>query len=156
MGSRHKAENDVVGPKKIAPLASHTAKNDASACQTAGMRRPYTVCRAKIWDKARAAYLAGEPASRVCQRFNLGLSALRKRAKAEGWRRQDQPDDSPGRAPYNRRWGSPTVQLIGVARAQAVRAIRQGRVSEAEAWLQEIRRLEQLALTDHLQTRRVR
>ncbi|QLQ13300.1 MAG: hypothetical protein HZY74_08450 [Brevundimonas sp.] len=120
------------------------------------MRRPYTVRSSQIWDQARAAYLAGEPASRVCQRFNLGLSALRKRAKAEGWRRQDQPDDSPGRAPYNRRWGSTTVQLIGVARAQAVRAIRQGRVSEAEAWLQEIRRLEQLALSDHLQTRRVR
>ena len=108
------------------------------------MRRPYTVRSHQFWDQARIAYLAGEPASSVCGRFGLGLSAFRKRAKAQGWRRQDQPDDSPGCAPSNRLSPrrSPMAQLLKMAKQAALEAIQQDRVAETQAWLEAIDHLE--------------
>lgn len=59
------------------------------------MSEPYRIRSAETWDAARLAYLDGCSADEVCVRFDLGLSALRKRAKAEGWRRSDQAEAEP-------------------------------------------------------------
>jgi len=58
----------------------------------------YRVRSPETWAQARDAYLAGEAAESVCDRFGLGLSALRRRARLEGWRRSDQPDPEPADA----------------------------------------------------------
>lgn len=47
------------------------------------------------WAAARQAYLHGASAGEVCVLFELGLSALRARARRDGWRRIDQPDPDP-------------------------------------------------------------
>ena len=41
------------------------------------------------WDRARDDYATGASAPDVCDRHDLGLSAFRKRAREEGWRRRD-------------------------------------------------------------------
>lgn len=41
-----------------------------------------------VWDRAKAAYLAGEPAASVARRFDVGYGNLRYRAHAEGWTRK--------------------------------------------------------------------
>lgn len=41
----------------------------------------------ETWARVRAAYVAGEPGPSVALRFDVGLSNLRKKARAEGWDR---------------------------------------------------------------------
>ncbi|MBX9614562.1 MAG: hypothetical protein K2X25_03105 [Caulobacteraceae bacterium] len=41
-----------------------------------------------VWDRVKAAYLAGEPARSVARRFDVGYGNLRYRANAEGWTRK--------------------------------------------------------------------
>lgn len=41
-----------------------------------------------VWDRVKAAYLAGEPAASVARRFDVGLGNLRFRANKEGWTRR--------------------------------------------------------------------
>lgn len=41
-----------------------------------------------VWDRVRAAYLAGEPAASVARRFDVGYGNLRFRAYSEGWTRK--------------------------------------------------------------------
>jgi len=41
----------------------------------------------ETWTQVRAAYVAGESAPSVARRFDVGLSNLRRRARAEGWTR---------------------------------------------------------------------
>lgn len=50
-----------------------------------------------VWAAARADYLAGMTAARVCHRHGMAQSTLRDRAAREGWRRQDQPWTPPNR-----------------------------------------------------------
>jgi hypothetical protein len=59
------------------------------------MSEPYRIRSSETWEAARLAYLDGCSAEEVCGRFDLGLSSLRKRARAEGWRRADQADPEP-------------------------------------------------------------
>ncbi len=59
------------------------------------MTDPYRIRSPETWDAAREAYLSGLSAEEACARFDLGLSAFRKRAREEGWRRADQPDPEP-------------------------------------------------------------
>jgi len=51
----------------------------------------------EIWAQVRDDYLAGISAPECCRRHGVGLTALRKRAASEGWRRSDQPWVPPGR-----------------------------------------------------------
>ncbi|MGV8930425.1 MAG: hypothetical protein ACOH1E_11790 [Brevundimonas sp.] len=44
-----------------------------------------------VWETVREAYLAGMSAPECCRRYGVGLTALRKRAARQGWRRADQP-----------------------------------------------------------------
>lgn len=41
----------------------------------------------ETWARVRQAYLAGEPAPSVAQRFDVSLANLRKKASREGWTR---------------------------------------------------------------------
>jgi hypothetical protein len=45
----------------------------------------------EVWAAVRDDYLAGLSAGEVCDRYNVGLRAMRSRAANEGWRRVDQP-----------------------------------------------------------------
>ncbi|KQY84943.1 hypothetical protein [Brevundimonas sp. Root1423] len=45
----------------------------------------------EVWAAVREDYLAGLSASEVCERHDVRLSTLRRRAAQEGWRRRDQP-----------------------------------------------------------------
>jgi len=96
-------------------------------------------CRSpETWALAEADYRAGMTARGVCERYDLGLTALRDRAKAEGWRRIDQPDPEPE---------GPDLDLIAEfadvpakdgadeAWGRMMWAIRQGRTREAQGWL---------------------
>jgi hypothetical protein len=50
-----------------------------------------------VWGQVREDYLAGISAPECCRRHGVGLTALRKRAASEGWRRVDQPWAAPAR-----------------------------------------------------------
>jgi hypothetical protein len=109
------------------------------------MRSPET------WDAARAAYLAGESAQSVCERFDLGLSALRDRARREGWRRADAPDPDPAadddlfddQAPLPSR-----QEMMDTLWRIAARALRRGRTAEAHRCLAAHARLVEQARAD--------
>lgn len=51
----------------------------------------------EVWTQVREAYLAGVSAPECCRRHGVGLTALRDRARREGWRRIDQPWTPPNR-----------------------------------------------------------
>ncbi|KQY88075.1 MULTISPECIES: hypothetical protein [unclassified Brevundimonas] len=51
----------------------------------------------EVWAQVRQDYLAGISAPECCRRHGVGLTALRKRAAGEGWRRADQPWTPPVR-----------------------------------------------------------
>lgn len=104
------------------------------------MSEPYRIRSPETWEAARLAYLEGCSADEVCGRFDLGLSAFRKRAKAEGWRRADQAEDEPfddaddtddngGDLP-----DMDDQALADLARRQMGVAARRGAVTEALRW----------------------
>ena len=99
----------------------------------------------ETWAAARDAYLAGAGAGEVCARFDLGLSALRERARREGWRRRDQADPEPEAIEADA--DPPDVDIDDLApealaqevmmeRAwrMAARALQRGRLREAQGW----------------------
>ena len=105
----------------------------------------------ETWDSARAAYLAGESAQSVCERFDLGLSAFRDRARREGWRRADAPDPDPPAdddlfndpAPLPSR-----EEMMDTLWRIAARALRHGRTAEAHRCLAAHARLAEQARAD--------
>ena len=110
------------------------------------MRAPET------WDAARAAYLDGESARDVCDRFDLTLSAFRAHARREGWRRADMadPDPDPGmgdelddESPFLTR-----EEMAEVAWRLAGRALKRGRAGETQRWLAVHARLAEQARAD--------
>lgn len=52
---------------------------------------PHTRRSAEIWDAARRDYVAGAPAAVIAERYGLAVRTVRRRAVAEGWRREDVP-----------------------------------------------------------------
>lgn len=92
----------------------------------------------ETWAKAREAYLGGMTAEGVCERFDLGLRALRRRAREEGWRRADQADPEPvGEETDALDDDEPELNdeaLAGIARRRAQRAMLRGRLQEAQGW----------------------
>lgn len=92
----------------------------------------------ETWAAAREAYLGGASAAEVCERFDLGLSALRTRARGEGWRRRDLDDPDPDLAsaePEDEADPALTpAALAEVAAKRASRAVLAGRLREAQGW----------------------
>ncbi len=102
----------------------------------------YRIRSDAVWAQARAAYLDGETAEGVCDRFDLSLSAFRERARRGGWRRCDQPvreplpvdvmDDVDG---YAIEMGASYAELAEHALRQMRRAIARGQASAASSWM---------------------
>lgn len=99
-----------------------------------------------VWDRVRADYLAGWSAPACSRRHGVGLSTLRKRARAEEWRRTDQPwaapkgldRDDEGLALEERFDGDleqiPMGELSLVAFQRMMRAVLHGNAAEALRW----------------------
>lgn len=98
--------------------------------------RTYRAYPEAVWKEARLDYAEGWSAKEVCTRYDLGLSALRTRARKEGWRRLDlaedepltRPDDAPPEA-------LPLLDLVDLAWRRASEAVARGKVYEARAWM---------------------
>lgn len=108
----------------------------------------------ETWAAARADYLAGARAATVCARFDLGLSALRARARREGWRRTDQADPDPvdAQAPdpdliedldeeLEAQGPADLAAMTERASRLADRALGLGRLVEAQGWMRVWRQL---------------
>lgn len=99
-----------------------------------------------VWARAREDYLAGEAAETVCARHGLGVSTLRARASAEGWRRADQPDPEPVDLDAEYEDGPPSFDaMLRHAEVRLNRAVLRGRPAEASSWLRVHARVKALA-----------
>lgn len=116
----------------------------------------YRIRKTETWDQARQAYLSGQSAEAVCARFGLGLSAVRQRARGQGWRRADLADPEP--EPLDETDHDEVVpevdlgETVRIAAAQMTLAARRGRVDEALRW----GRLHDIALCQHEAKHRTR
>lgn len=54
---------------------------------------PYKAYKDLLWSEVRRRFLAGETGPALCAEYGLSRSTLADRAKKEGWRRKDQPDE---------------------------------------------------------------
>jgi alkylation response protein AidB-like acyl-CoA dehydrogenase len=92
----------------------------------------YRIRSPETWAKARADYLAGLPSALVCERYDLGESAFKRRARDEGWRRRDAPDPEPLPLDDDDGEDAPDLQAVaaGLLR-RSLRAAAAGRLQEA-------------------------
>ncbi len=97
------------------------------------MADPYRSRSDETWDKARADYLAGETAERVCDRYGLGESNFRKRAREDRWRKCDQPDPEPLDDDDDLPHADLEVTADLALRRMAA-SVRRGRAAEALRW----------------------
>ncbi|CAN5283080.1 hypothetical protein BH10PSE1_BH10PSE1_34980 [soil metagenome] len=100
------------------------------------MTDSYRIRSDETWDRARDAYLAGEPAESVCSRFDLTLRTFRARAAEGGWRRSDQPDPEPFEIDADADLDDyvDDAELRRLARFRMALAARRGLVGEALRW----------------------
>ena len=99
-----------------------------------------------VWARVRDDYLSGLPATVVCQRHGVGLTAMRNRAAREGWRRADQawtppqtldPDDEGLQLEHSVDGDLDRIelyQLTHVAHCRMLRAVMRGQAAEALRW----------------------
>jgi hypothetical protein len=111
-------------------------------------RAPYLMVSPPTWELARAAYLGGQTAAEVAERFNIGLQNLRQNIYKHGWSKRAladaraavQPDAVAASVPPP---PSPAAEAEGdlleavLARARA--ALTSGRGAEASALLKAAR-----------------
>ncbi len=98
------------------------------------MTEPYRIRSAQTWVQARDAYLAGMDAEAVCRRYDLGLSAFRRRARKYGWRRSDQTDPRPEGADLAIYDDLTMSEEVEMARLRFVHALERGKPMEAVRW----------------------
>ena len=98
------------------------------------MTDAYRIREARIWAQARADYLSGLSAEAVCRRHDLGLSAFRRRARKDGWRRSDQVEPPPGELDLNLYADLDMDDLARTARLRFAEAVEGGRASDARRW----------------------
>lgn len=117
-------------------------------------RRPPTQTYGRVsgqtWDFVRAAYVAGDSARIVCERFGVGEANLRKKARLEGWTKRDWAEtrgviDRGVRpaSPKPREAAAPTPiakdNLMDVVLYRAREALTAGKGAEASALLKALR-----------------
>lgn len=99
-------------------------------------KRSYSIVSEDTWALIRSAYLSGLSGTVVAHRFNVSLSALRKRAQREGWTKTHQAQ-ALGRAPAQPPPGPPPSRdprvLVRTAMDEAARALADGRPYAARA-----------------------
>lgn len=90
-----------------------------------------------VWDHARREYLAGVPATSICQRYGMSLSSFRLHARVGGWRRMDQPagDVLPEAGEYHPDDDVSFADLAEEAFLNIRRALGAGRAAEASSWM---------------------
>jgi hypothetical protein len=90
-----------------------------------------------MWTHARREYLAGVKATLICQRYGISLSSFRMHARAEGWRRMDQPacDVPPEAGEYHPDDDVSFADLANQAFLNVRRALGMGRAYEASTWM---------------------
>lgn len=98
------------------------------------MTDPYRIRSPETWARAREDYLAGMDAEAVCSRHDLGLSAFRRRARREGWRRVDQDDPAPVDLDLSIYDDVESDEQVELARLRFVRALHHARSAEAARW----------------------
>jgi hypothetical protein len=128
----------------------------------AGVRAPYRMVSPPTWELARAAYLGGETAQAVADRFGIGLQNLRQKIFREGWSKRAlaeartlagpggppvtptphaSPADAPGAALPAAATPAPPADedLMATVLRRAREALTSGRGSEATALLKAAR-----------------
>lgn len=123
----------------------------------AGVRAPYRMVSPPTWELARAAYLGGETAQAVAERFGIGLQNLRQKIFREGWSKRalaeartlagpggppvtPTPHASPADAPGAVLPAPPADEdLMATVLRRAREALTSGRGSEATALLKAAR-----------------
>ena len=90
------------------------------------------------WETIKERYLAGEGAAFLAELFGVSLSAVRARARADGWRRTDGPDPDIAAPPTTAelaRDGRPNFNAMAdTAMRRAARAVTDGHLAEAQGW----------------------
>jgi hypothetical protein len=97
------------------------------------MTDPYRIRTDETWADARSDYLAGFTAEEVCRRHDIGLSALRQRARREGWRRHDHADPTP-EDDFDVFDDLEPPELVEMAWRRLAAAIARGRGADAARW----------------------
>lgn len=98
------------------------------------MTEPYRIRSPETWVQARDDYLSGMAAETVCRRYDLGLSAFRRRARRYGWRRVDQADPEPVGDDLSIYDDIELDDQIQLARLRYLHALDRGRSVEAARW----------------------
>lgn len=98
------------------------------------MTEPYRIRSPETWERAKADYLDGATAEEACRRHDLGLSALRRRARKEGWRRADQPDADPDDDDLDLYADVALDEMIDLAWRRMAQAVAHGRGVDAARW----------------------
>ena len=104
----------------------------------------------EIWAVIREDYLRGDTQPGLAERFGVGVSTIRDRARREGWRKRDQPSAlSPALdllpSPAGSEPMRPAVACVADAYRAADDALRAGRFVEAQRCLAIARGFERLA-----------
>ncbi len=105
-------------------------------------RQKYKIAGPATWELIRAAYLGGESAPAVAERFGVGEHAIRKRITVEKWTKRDYAAalEARGIAPRQK----PKLNYVeeGVVREQArvaaETAAEVGRDAEIHAWIEKV------------------
>lgn len=97
------------------------------------MTDAYRIRTDETWAEAREDYLTGFTAEEVCRRHDIGLSALRRRARREGWRRNDQADPTP-EDDFDVFDDLEPPELVEMAWGRLAAAIARGRGADAARW----------------------
>ena len=140
---------DATDPHIVEALAAMRAERAGAALpdhEADGARGGYRRASDAVWARARADYLGGDAAETVCLRHGLALSTLRQRARAEGWRRQDQVDPEPVDLEVEIEAGLPDYgDIARHALVRMNRAVLAGRAPEAAGWMRIHRQMLDLA-----------
>lgn len=98
------------------------------------MTETYRIRSVDTWIHARDDYLAGLDAEAVCRRYDVGLSAFRRRARKYGWRRIDQNDPAPDVLDLSIYADIGADDQVETARLRFVQALSHGKATEAARW----------------------
>jgi hypothetical protein len=98
------------------------------------MTDAYRIRTDETWAEARADYLSGFTAEEVCRRHDIGLSALRQRARREGWRRADQADPLTAEDDLDVFDDVEAPDLVDMAWRRLAAAVARGRAADAARW----------------------
>ncbi len=121
---------------RISPVFDDLSPKAPPDAASAPPARTYRAYPEAVWKNARQDYAEGWSAKEVCTRYDLGLSALRTRARNEGWRRADLAEDEPLPSPTPEPPEAlPLLELVDLAWRSASQAIARGKVYEARAWM---------------------